>query len=115
MLRRTGQCRTTIDPYNDQLYTGGRPWRNLPQRNIGWRLGYVLASESIRALEEAAGTRASRINAASFNRFSMPFQDLFSQESAGGEVFGEKVDKAAIPAKDVPFLPGELFRELENL
>lgn len=36
-----------LDPDNDNLFTWWAPWRNLRQRNIGWRLDYVLASESI--------------------------------------------------------------------
>src|SRR5262249_12703184 len=35
------------DPENDQLFTWWAPWRNLRQRNIGWRLDYVLAHESL--------------------------------------------------------------------
>src|SRR3989441_5012436 len=35
----------TIDPDNDGLFTWWAPWRNLRQRNIGWRLDYVFASE----------------------------------------------------------------------
>src|SRR5437764_136221 len=34
----------TLDPENDALFTWWAPWRNLRQRNIGWRLDYVLAS-----------------------------------------------------------------------
>jgi exodeoxyribonuclease-3 len=34
-----------LDPDNDELFTWWAPWRNLRQRNIGWRLDYVLASE----------------------------------------------------------------------
>jgi exodeoxyribonuclease-3 len=37
----------TLDPQNDRLFTWWAPWRNLRQRNIGWRLDYVLASPSI--------------------------------------------------------------------
>ncbi len=33
-----------LDPDNDQLFTWWAPWRNLRQRNIGWRIDYVLAS-----------------------------------------------------------------------
>ena len=38
-----------LDPANDGLFTWWAPWRNLRQRNIGWRLDYVLASESLAA------------------------------------------------------------------
>ena len=33
-----------LDPGNDELFTWWAPWRNLRQRNIGWRIDYVLAS-----------------------------------------------------------------------
>jgi exodeoxyribonuclease-3 len=38
-----------LDPTNDQLFTWWAPWRNLRQRNIGWRIDYVLASEALAA------------------------------------------------------------------
>jgi len=36
-----------VDPDNENLFTWWAPWRNLRQRNIGWRLDYLLASASI--------------------------------------------------------------------
>ena len=36
-----------LDPENDQMFTWWAPWRNMRQRNIGWRLDYVLASEAL--------------------------------------------------------------------
>jgi exodeoxyribonuclease III len=36
-----------LEPDNDQMFTWWAPWRNLRQRNIGWRLDYVLASQSL--------------------------------------------------------------------
>jgi exodeoxyribonuclease-3 len=36
-----------LEPDNDQLFTWWAPWRNMRQRNIGWRLDYVLASQSL--------------------------------------------------------------------
>jgi len=36
-----------LDPGNEGLFTWWAPWRNLRQRNIGWRLDYVLASEPL--------------------------------------------------------------------
>jgi exodeoxyribonuclease-3 len=36
-----------LNPSNDQLFTWWPPWRNLRQRNIGWRLDYVLVSQSL--------------------------------------------------------------------
>ncbi len=33
-----------LDPENDGLFTWWAPWRNMRERNIGWRLDYILAS-----------------------------------------------------------------------
>jgi len=38
-----------LEPANDRLFTWWAPWRNMRQRNIGWRLDYVLASEGVAA------------------------------------------------------------------
>jgi exodeoxyribonuclease-3 len=38
-----------VDPDNDGLFTWWAPWRNLRQRNIGWRLDYVMASRELYA------------------------------------------------------------------
>src|SRR5262249_35549216 len=39
-----GRC---VDPDNDRLFTWWAPWRNLRQRNIGWRLDMVAASDAL--------------------------------------------------------------------
>ena len=36
-----------LHPDDDALFTWWAPWRNLRQRNIGWRIDYVLASEAL--------------------------------------------------------------------
>jgi exodeoxyribonuclease-3 len=36
-----------LHPNDDQIFTWWAPWRNMRQRNIGWRLDYVLASPSL--------------------------------------------------------------------
>jgi exodeoxyribonuclease III len=36
-----------LDPDNDRLFTWWPPWRNMRQKNIGWRLDYILASEAV--------------------------------------------------------------------
>jgi exodeoxyribonuclease-3 len=36
-----------LDPDNDGLFTWWAPWRNMRERNIGWRLDYVLAAERV--------------------------------------------------------------------
>ena len=33
-----------LEPANDQMFTWWAPWRNMRERNIGWRLDYVLAA-----------------------------------------------------------------------
>jgi exodeoxyribonuclease-3 len=33
-----------FDPENDQLFTWWPPWRQMRERNIGWRLDYILTS-----------------------------------------------------------------------
>ncbi|MGH8690585.1 MAG: exodeoxyribonuclease III [Burkholderiales bacterium] len=38
-----------LDPDNANLFTWWAPWRNMRQRNIGWRLDYILASPAIAA------------------------------------------------------------------
>ena len=36
-----------LDPDNTDLFTWWAPWRSMRQRNIGWRLDYLLASDSL--------------------------------------------------------------------
>jgi len=36
-----------LDPNNDSLFTWWAPWRKMRERNIGWRLDYILASEPL--------------------------------------------------------------------
>ena len=36
-----------MEPDNPEIFTWWAPWRNMRQRNIGWRLDMVLASQSI--------------------------------------------------------------------
>ena len=38
-----------VDPANEGLFTYWAPWRNFRQRNIGWRIDYVLASAPLAA------------------------------------------------------------------
>jgi exodeoxyribonuclease III len=38
-----------MEPANENLFTWWAPWRNLRQRNIGWRIDYILATSSIAA------------------------------------------------------------------
>ena len=36
-----------LDPDNQRLFSWWPPWRNMRQRNIGWRIDYILASRAI--------------------------------------------------------------------
>jgi len=36
-----------LDPGNDRMFSWWAPWRSLRERNIGWRLDYVLASADL--------------------------------------------------------------------
>jgi exodeoxyribonuclease III len=47
-----------LDPDNPNLFTWWAPWRNMRQRNIGWRLDYILASPTIAARAESCAVLA---------------------------------------------------------
>src|SRR5262245_55516576 len=38
-----------LDPENENLFTWWAPWRKMRERNIGWRIDYILASASLAA------------------------------------------------------------------
>lgn len=38
-----------MDPSNENLFTWWAPWRNMKERNIGWRIDYILATSWIAA------------------------------------------------------------------
>jgi exodeoxyribonuclease-3 len=43
-----------LDPANEGLFTWWAPWRNMRQRNVGWRIDYILASRSVAELATAS-------------------------------------------------------------
>ena len=47
-----------MDPENPGLFTWWAPWRNLRQRNIGWRIDYILASRALAERTTASFVRA---------------------------------------------------------
>lgn len=47
----------TLDPDNDNLFTWWPPWRNMKERNIGWRIDYVLASAALASRAASAGVQ----------------------------------------------------------
>ena len=46
-----------LDPVNNELFTWWAPWRNLRQRNIGWRIDYLLATSGLAARAAASASR----------------------------------------------------------
>ena len=61
-----------LAPDDDGLFTWWAPWRNMRQRNIGWRLDYVLASQRARRhrhrLPRASARSAPAITRPSWHR-----------------------------------------------
>lgn len=47
-----------FEPENDRLFTWWAPWRNMREKNIGWRIDYVLASRAL--AEHATSCAVSR-------------------------------------------------------
>ena len=43
-----------LDPDNDNLFTWWAPWRQMKERNIGWRIDYVLASTPLGSLAKTS-------------------------------------------------------------
>ncbi len=46
-----------LDPDNEGLFTWWPPWRNMRQRNMGWRIDFILASESLAARAKSCVVR----------------------------------------------------------
>jgi exodeoxyribonuclease-3 len=47
-----------LDPANDGMFSWWAPWRNMRQRNIGWRLDYVLASQALASRAQSCPVQA---------------------------------------------------------
>jgi exodeoxyribonuclease-3 len=79
-------------PDDDRLFTWWAPWRNLKERNIGWRIDYVLASAS---LAEKA------ISCSGFREFGTsdhgPLQAVLELEAPQYEAAPEPPTVAAAP------------------
>ncbi len=48
-----------LDPQNEGLFTWWPPWRSMRARNIGWRLDYIIASESLARTVSSCEVRAA--------------------------------------------------------
>jgi exodeoxyribonuclease-3 len=85
-----------LAPEDDQMFTWWAPWRNMKERNIGWRLDYVLASAPIFARVEGCviqrefGTSDHGPVVATFSGFesSQPWTRSRSEESRVRETPG---------------------------
>jgi exodeoxyribonuclease-3 len=87
-------------PDDDRLFTWWAPWRNLRERNIGWRIDYVLASA---ALADKA------VSCAVFREFGTsdhgPLQAVFDLAAPRYEPAPEPSNPApAPPAGQIPLL-----------
>ncbi len=89
-----------FEPANDALYTWWAPWRNLREKNVGWRLDYVLPSQALAA-------RAT--SCASFREFGTsdhaPVLAQFDVQPPKVEVATPIAEKPAVPAQ--PKAPAE--------
>ena len=47
----------TFEPANDNLFTWWAPWRNMKEKNVGWRIDYVLASSALAARARSAAVQ----------------------------------------------------------
>ena len=47
-----------LEPENDALFSWWAPWRQMRERNIGWRIDYILASQTLGS--RAVACRVSR-------------------------------------------------------
>jgi exodeoxyribonuclease III len=79
-------------PEDDELFTWWAPWRSNRERNIGWRLDYVLASESLAA--RAVSCDAYREHGTSDHA---PVTAIFDLELPRAEPSGE--EPAGVAAK----------------
>jgi exodeoxyribonuclease-3 len=61
-----------LEPDNDQMFTWWAPWRNMRQRNIGWRIDYVLASRAL-ASRATASTVAREFGTSDHGPVSVEF------------------------------------------
>ena len=61
-----------LDPDNADLFTWWAPWRNLRQRNIGWRIDYVLASGGAPRAHARAASSSARSGPATTPRSPGP-------------------------------------------
>jgi exodeoxyribonuclease-3 len=58
LLENLVDVQRALHPDNPNLFTWWAPWRNMRQRNIGWRLDYILASPALAARAQSCVVQA---------------------------------------------------------
>ena len=58
LLENLVDVQRTLHPDDPNLFTWWAPWRNMRQRNIGWRLDYILASPALAARTQSCVVQA---------------------------------------------------------
>jgi exodeoxyribonuclease III len=58
LLENLVDVQRQLHPDNPNLFTWWAPWRNMRQRNIGWRLDYILASPALAARAQSCVVQA---------------------------------------------------------
>jgi exodeoxyribonuclease-3 len=94
-----------LDPDNEFLFTWWAPWRNLRQRNIGWRIDYVLASRRLAAgAERAASLRdfGTSDHAPVVVSFGTPFRDAGVGLQPGAQPAGHEAPRLRPSASGAP-------------
>jgi exodeoxyribonuclease III len=90
-----------FDPNNDRLFTWWAPWRNLRERNIGWRLDYVLASAPL--AERALACQAFReFGTSDHGPVTAHFEGLLFDAAAAVAPAAAPPPAAASPPPEIP-------------
>ena len=83
----------SFHPDDDRLFTWWAPWRQMRERNIGWRLDYVLASEAL--AQKATSCDSVR-------EFGT------SDHAPVTALFDLPLERVALPAEPAPPSPGQM-------
>jgi exodeoxyribonuclease-3 len=94
-----------LDPDNDGLFTWWAPWRQMRQRNIGWRLDYVLASSEL--AESAKSCVVKRETGTSDHAPVVAEFAVTVPSSCAGTADAATRDYAPIPSSKLPPAAGQ--------
>lgn len=97
-----------FDPDSDRLFTWWAPWRQFRERNIGWRLDYVLVTRSLE--DRARSCVAEReFGTSDHGPVTAVFEDpLFDPSKVASAPSGETVDSPAPAPLPGPDKKGQL-------